>query len=84
MPLQNYCPHLFSDRWGAACGVDVLTYTSFEQPSVITESPFQATFAYNTEGQRALMTVSVNGGTILTRWYAGRYIRETAGSWIFR
>jgi len=58
-----------------------LSYTSFEQPSVITESPYQATFKYNTEGQRASMVVTQNGSTILSRWYTGsRYIRETAGS----
>jgi RHS repeat-associated protein len=57
------------------------TYTSFEQPSVITESPYQATFTYNSEGQRAKMEVKQSGNTILTRWYAGsRYIKETAGA----
>ncbi|MGC9353312.1 MAG: RHS repeat domain-containing protein [Mariniphaga sp.] len=25
--LQNYCPHMFSDRWGAVCGGVVLTVT---------------------------------------------------------
>ena len=58
-----------------------LTYTSFEQPAVITESPFQATFAYNTEGQRASMVVTQNGSTILTRYYVGsRYIKDGNGN----
>ncbi|MFZ5431612.1 MAG: RHS repeat-associated core domain-containing protein [Bacteroidota bacterium] len=58
-----------------------LAYTSFEQPSVITEIPYQATFVYNTEGQRARMAITQNGSTILTRWYAGsRFLLETAGS----
>ena len=86
IPLQNYCPHLYSDRRGAACGVTVLSYTSFEQPSVITESPFQATFAYNSDGQRASMAVTQNGSTILTRFYVGgRYIKDGNGhefTWI--
>ena len=58
-----------------------VSYTSFEQPSVITESPYQATFLYNSDEQRARMEVKQNGSTILTRWYAGsRYMKETAGS----
>jgi len=61
IPLQNYCPHLFSDRWGAACGGTLISYTSFEQPNTLTESPCQATFKYNTEGQRASMVVTQNG-----------------------
>ncbi len=137
--LQNYCPHMFSDRWGAVCGGVVLTvtgpqgltmnydangnitgksdlgtanqyiydnsarpyqltgietntnlvpvtlqqitYTSFEQPSVITESPCQGTFKYNTEGQRVQMAVTHSGIAILTRWYAGsRYMKEKVGT----
>ncbi len=55
-------------------------YTSFEQPAVITESPYQATFTYNSEGQRAKMEVKQSGNTILTRWYVGsRYMKETSG-----
>ena len=81
IPLQNYCPHLLSDRWGAAYGGTVLSYTSFEQPDVITESPYQATFAYNTEGQRASMVVTQNGSTILSRFYVGsRYIKDSNGN----
>ena len=58
-----------------------VSYTSFEQPSVITESPYQAAFLYNSDEQRARMEVKQNGSTILTRWYAGsRYMKETAGS----
>ena len=57
-----------------------ITYTSFDQPLLITESPYQATFTYNNEGQRAKMEVKQSGNTILTRWYVGsRYIKETAG-----
>ena len=56
-------------------------YTSFEQPSTITESPYQATFLYNSDDQRAKMEVKQSGSTILTRWYVGsRYMKETAGS----
>lgn len=56
-------------------------YTSFEQPVVIAEGSCQATFAYNSDGQRAKMTVVQSGSTALTRWYAGsRYSKETAGS----
>ena len=59
-----------------------VSYTSFEQPSVITESPYQAAFLYNSDEQRARMEVKQNGSTILTRWYAGsRYMKETA-TWI--
>ena len=58
-----------------------ITYTSFDQPLLITESPYQATFTYNDEGQRAKMEVKQSGSTILTRWYAGsRYSKETAGA----
>jgi hypothetical protein len=58
-----------------------VSYTSFEQPSVITESPYQAAFLYNSEEQRAKMVVMQNTSTILTRWYPGsRYMKETAGS----
>jgi hypothetical protein len=61
--------------------LQTVTYTSFEQPLVITESPYQATFLYNHEGQRAKMEVKQSGSTIPTRWYAGsRYMKETAGS----
>ena len=61
--------------------LQTVTYTSFEQPSVITEIPYAATFTYNSDGQRAKMAVTQNGSTILTRWYAGsRYSKETAGS----
>jgi len=56
-------------------------YTSFEQPSTITETPYSATFDYNGDGQRAKMEVTQSGNAILTRWYTGsRYIKETAGS----
>jgi RHS repeat-associated protein len=61
--------------------LQTVIYTSFEQPLVITESPYQATFTYNSEGQRAKMEVKQSGSTILTRWYAGsRYIKETEGA----
>ena len=56
-----------------------VVYTSFEQPSSITESPYQALFTYNADGERAKMEVK-QSGAIKTRWYAGsRYIKETAG-----
>ena len=58
-----------------------ITYTSFEQPRVITEDPYEAAFLYNSDGQRARMEVKSSGSTTLTRWYAGsRYIKETAGA----
>lgn len=61
--------------------LQTVTYTSFEQPLVITESPYQATFLYNHEGQRAKMEVKQSGSTIQTRWYVGsRYIKETEGA----
>ena len=61
--------------------LQTVTYTSYEQPLVITESPYQATFLYDHEGQRAKMEVKQSGSTILTRWYAGsRYIKETEGA----
>ena len=61
--------------------LQTVTYTSYEQPLVITESPYQATFLYNHEGQRAKMEVKQSGNTILTRWYAGsQYIKETEGA----
>ena len=57
-----------------------VVYTSFEQPSSITESPYQALFTYNADGERAKMEVKQSGATIKTRWYAGsRYLKETAG-----
>jgi hypothetical protein len=39
------------------------TYTSFEQPSEITESPYQALFLYNADEQRAKMEVKQSGNT---------------------
>ncbi len=57
-----------------------VVYTSFEQPATITESPYQALFTYNADGERAKMEVKQSGSTIKARWYAGsRYIKETAG-----
>jgi RHS repeat-associated protein len=58
-----------------------ITYTSFDQPSVITELPYEATFTYNCNGQRAKMVVTENSNTILTRWYVdSHYEKETDGS----
>jgi RHS repeat-associated protein len=61
--------------------LQTVSYTSFEQPSSITENPYQAAFLYNSDNQRAKMTVTQGGNTILTRWYtSSRYMKETAGS----
>ncbi len=58
-----------------------VSYTSFEQPSTITETPYQALFTYNADSERAKMEVKQSGATIKTRWYSGsRYIKETAAS----
>ena len=57
------------------------SYTSFDQVSTINEGNYQATFAYNSDDQRAKMTVTQSGATIMSRWYTGsRYMKETAGS----
>lgn len=56
-------------------------YTSFEKVSTLTEGNYAAAFLYNSDNQRAKMTVAQSGSTILTRWYAGNsYMKETAGS----
>lgn len=57
------------------------TYTSFEKVNTLSEGVYAATFAYNSDNQRARMVVTQNGSTILTRWYAGSsYIKQTEGS----
>ncbi|MDP3643923.1 MAG: RHS repeat-associated core domain-containing protein [Bacteroidota bacterium] len=56
------------------------TYTSFEKVSTLTEGVYSATFIYNSDNQRAKMTVTQSGNTILTRWYIGNsYIKEVVG-----
>ena len=56
-----------------------ITYTSFESVATIAEGNYNATLAYNSDNQRAKMTVTQSGTNILTRWYAGsRYMKETA------
>jgi RHS repeat-associated protein len=56
-----------------------ITYTSFEKVNTINEGTYTATFAYNSDNQRAKMDVIQSGTTILTRWYVGsRYMKETA------
>ena len=58
----------------------VATYTSFDQISQITQGVYSASWLYNSDHQRAKMTVTQGGSTILTRWYAGSdYMKETAG-----
>ena len=55
------------------------TYTSFEKVNTIAEGVYAATFVYNSGNQRAKMTVTQSGSTILTRWYGGNsYMKETA------
>ena len=56
------------------------TYTSFEKVSTLTEGVNSAAFIYNSDNQRAKMTVTQNGNTILTRWYIGSSdIKEIVG-----
>lgn len=56
------------------------TYTSFEKVNTLFEVACQAYFSYNADQQRAKMSVTQSGTTILTRWYAGSsYMKETAG-----
>jgi len=58
----------------------VPSYTSYEQISQITQGVYSASWLYNSDHQRAKMTVTQGGSTILTRWYAGSdYMKETAG-----
>ncbi len=59
----------------------IATYTSFEKVNTLSEGAYAATFAYNSDNQRAKMVVTQSGSTILTRWYAGSsYIKQTEGS----
>ncbi|MDP3684399.1 MAG: RHS repeat-associated core domain-containing protein, partial [Ignavibacteria bacterium] len=56
------------------------TYTSFEKVSTLTEGVYSAAFIYNSDNQRAKMTVTQSGSTILTRWYVGSsYMKEVVG-----
>lgn len=56
------------------------TYTSFEKVSTLTEGSYSAAFIYNSDNQRAKMTVTQSGNTILTRWYIGdSYMKEIVG-----
>ncbi|MDP3181100.1 MAG: RHS repeat-associated core domain-containing protein, partial [Bacteroidota bacterium] len=56
------------------------TYTSFEKVNTLTEGVYSAAFIYNDDNQRAKMTVTQSGNTILTRWYIGNsYIKEVVG-----
>ncbi len=58
----------------------VPSYTSYEQISQITQGVYSASWLYNSDHQRAKMTVTQGGSIILTRWYAGSdYMKETAG-----
>ncbi len=57
------------------------TYSSFEKVNTFSQGAYAATFAYNSDNQRAKMVVTQSGSTILTRWYAGSsYIKQTEGS----
>jgi len=61
--------------------LQIVRYTSFEQPDTIKENPYKAVLNYNSGNSRCKMIVTNAGNTILTRWYSGsRYIKETAGS----
>ena len=56
------------------------TYTSFEKVNTLTEGVNSAAFIYNSDNQRAKMTVTQSGNTILTRWYIGSSdIKEVVG-----
>ena len=55
-----------------------ISYASFEKAVSISEGNYSADFVYNSDYDRALMTVKNNGTTFLTRRYAGsRYMKET-------
>lgn len=57
--------------------IDSLTYTSFESVNTISESPYSASFIYNSDEERAKMEVSQSGSVILSRWYTSSgYIKE--------
>jgi|WetSurSiteA1Bulk_404760.scaffolds.fasta_scaffold00972_2 RHS repeat-associated protein len=58
-----------------------ISYTSFESINSITEGNYSASFVYNSDDERARMTVLNNGSTELTRWYPnGSLIKESSGA----
>ena len=47
------------------------TYTSFEKVNTLSEGVYAASFIYNSDNQRAKMTVNQSGANVVTRWYIG-------------
>jgi RHS repeat-associated protein len=60
----------------------VIYYTSFEKVLNITENNYVASFIYNTDQERAQMSITQNGTSTLKRWYiGGSYMKDSvAGS----
>lgn len=52
----------------------VITYTCYNRPSVLTEGGRSATFTYNEEGDRVKMQITNGSSQVITRYYiGGRY-----------
>ena len=59
----------------------IIRYTSFDRPSVITENGYEASFIYNASGDRQKMTVKKGGKPFYTRYYlGGRYETDVMGN----
>ena len=57
-----------------------ISYTSFEQPDIISENKYKALFTYNDTNQRCKMLMQQNGVEKYTRYYVGsRYMEQTLG-----
>ncbi|WP_314791348.1 RHS repeat-associated core domain-containing protein [Tannerella forsythia] len=59
----------------------IIRYTSFDRPSVISENGYEASFIYNASGDRQKMTVKKGGKPLYTRYYlGGRYEMDVMGN----
>lgn len=55
-----------------------ITYTSFDQPQVITEGTAKLEFTYGHDYQRRLVTFKNNNSVVLSRYYSGNYEMQIA------
>lgn len=56
---------------------DSITWTSFEKANIISENGDSAYFVYDSDNERARMTIRHNDTTVLVRWYpSNNYIKE--------
>ncbi len=59
---------------------NVITYTSENLTSSITQDPYQIQFLYGPSGQRMKTTLTENGDTIKTKYFSLSYEKEITGS----